>query len=101
MLDLGTGHKRTVAQAGRTWARPLVSGDFVVWSVREDCDAPGNLPDDVPTGAFAYNLRTNEVRQISSYVEPYSLFHEDVALIHESCFATFRVYAVFLGAPHS
>ena len=101
VLDLGAGHKRTVAQTRRTWARPLVSGDSVVWTVTEACDVVTNLPDDVPTGAFAYNLKTNEVRQISNYVEPHALLHKDVVLIHESCFATFRVYAVFLGSPHS
>ena len=96
LLDLGTGHKRTIAHGGRTRATPVVSSDFVVWTVRKDCDVIMDPPSEVQTGAFALNLKTNEVRQISNYVEPHALLHEGVALIHESCFGTFRVYAVFL-----
>ena len=60
MLDLGDRHKRTVAKVDRPYVGPLVSGNFMVWTVREDCDSPGGLPENVPTGAFALNLKTDE-----------------------------------------
>ena len=100
VLDIGAGHQRTVAQAGRTYASPLVSDDFVVWTVRQACDVVMSPPSGVQNGSFALDLMTNEVRQLSNYVEPHALLYEDVALIHESCFATSRVYAVFLRTPH-
>ena len=96
VLDLGDRHKRTVAKVDRAYVGPLVSGNFMVWTFREDCDFPGGLPENVPTGAFALNLKTDEVRQISNYVEPQALLHENAALTHENCFGTIRVYAVFL-----
>ena len=74
---------------------------FMVWTVREDCDSPGGLPENVPTGAFALNLKTDEVRQISNYVEPQALLHQNAALTHENCFGTIRVYAVFLVSSQS
>ena len=101
VLELGTGQKRAIAPGSRTGTMPLVSGDFVVWTVREACDVATSTPSEVQTGAFALNLKTNEVRQLSNYVEPGALLHEDVALVHESCFGIFRLYAVFLGDPHS
>ena len=101
VLDLGDRHKRTVAKVDRAYVGPLVSGNFMVWTVREDCDSPGGLPENVPTGAFALNLKTDEVRQISNYVEPQALLHENVALTHENCFGTIRVYAVFLVSSQS
>ena len=60
VLDLGDRHKRTVAKVDRPYVGPLVSGNFMVWTVREDCDSPGGLPENVPTGAFALNLKTDE-----------------------------------------
>ncbi len=59
LLELGTGHKRVIAQGGSLHALPLVSSDFVVWTVVESCDAPMSPPGERQTGAFALNLKTN------------------------------------------
>ena len=39
---------------------------------------------------------TGEIRQISDYVEPQVLLHQDVALVIENCFGIIRLYSVFL-----
>jgi hypothetical protein len=48
------------------------------------------------TGVFAYDLRTDEVRQLSNYVEPRITLDGDVVVINEGCLMPGRVYAVFL-----
>ena len=99
LLNIGTGQRCTLGQAGRTDARPIVSGDFVVWTVREACDVIviWDPPREVQTGVFAYNLKTDEVRQLSNYVETVAWLHDDVVLISEICSACSRGYAVFLN----
>ena len=96
-LDIGTGQQQMIAQAGRTQSGPLLSDEFLIWTVRNDCDVIGGLPGDLQTGVFALDLKTSEVRQLSNYVEPLALIHEDVALVHEGCFGTSRVYTISLG----
>jgi len=96
MLDLDTGQQLAVGSGGRTEPRPLVSGNHVVWSVKETCDAggfPGNGSD---TGVFHYRLDTGEVRRLSNYVEAEVLLHDNVAVITEGCHIASRRYAVFL-----
>ena len=95
LYDLDTGETRTLASPGHLTGGPLVSGNYVVWTVGWDCDVEP-WPTDVQYGAFAYDLRTGEVIQLSDYIEPSIAIDGDVALIHEGCLGFGSTYAVFL-----
>lgn len=96
MLDLESGQQLDIGFGGHSYTRPLISGDHVVWSVKEACDVRGFLSNRSDTGAFHYRLDTGEVRRLSSYVEPRVLLHDNVAVITEGCQTGYRRYAVFL-----
>lgn len=99
LLDLGTGEQTILGTGGRGEARPLISEDHAIWTVKETCDVdlvernPRSKPQ---PGVYAYGLKTGEVHQLSSYVEPNALLHGNLALITETCFTINRQYAVFL-----
>ena len=98
LYDLDTGETRSLASpslSGVDW--PLVSGDYVVWTVGRACDVVSGAASDVSTGAFAHDLRTDEVKQLSNYVEPSITLDGKVLVIHEGCQVGGRAYAVFLG----
>ena len=96
LYDLDTGETRTLAspRLGRVGG-PLVSGNYVVWTVGWDCDVEP-WPTDLQYGAFAYDLRTGEVIQLSDYIEPSIAIDGDVAVINEGCLGFGSTYAVFL-----
>ena len=96
LLDLETGRERTLAGVESGAETPIISDGFVVWTAGEPCDVFFNPPSETRTGAFSYNLMTGEIRQISDYVEPHVLLHQDVALVVENCFGIIRLYSVFL-----
>ena len=98
LFDLDTGERRTLASpdlSGVDW--PLISGDYVVWTVGKACDVIEVPPIDAPTGVFAYDLGTSEIKQLSNYVEPSIALDGTVVVIHEACQVGGRAYAVFLG----
>ena len=98
LLDIDTGERRPLASpslSGVDW--PLISGDYVVWTVGQACDVIEVPPSGVSTGAFAHDLRTGEVKQLSNYVEPSISLDGTVVVIHEACQVGGRAYAVFLG----
>ena len=96
LYDLDTCATRTLATSGRFLIDgPLVSGNYVVWTVGWDCDVEP-WPTDVQYGAFAYDLRTGEVIQLSDYIEPSIAVDGDVAVIAEHCLGSGPTYAVFL-----
>ena len=98
LYDLDTGEKRTLASPSLSGVdRPLVSGDYVVWTVGWPCDVFDTQSIDGSTGAFAHDLRTDEVKRLSNYVEPSISLDGTVVVIHEACQVGGRVYAVFLG----
>ena len=95
LYDLSTGDRRTLASPELSGVdRTLVSGDYVLWTVGRACDVIS--PSDLQTAVFAYDLRTDEVRQLSNYVEPRITLDGDVVVINEGCLMPGRVYAVFL-----
>ena len=96
LLDRGTGQQRTLAEAGRNEAMPVVSDNYVVWTVRQACDVFGPDRGRVRTGAFAYNLKTETIRQLSNFIEPHAWLHDNVVVIQEGCHVISRTYAVFL-----
>ena len=96
LLDRGTGQQRTLAEAGRSEAMPVVSDDYVVWTVRQACDVFGPDRGRVRTGAFAYNLKTETIRQLSNYIEPHAWLHDNIVVIQEGCHTLSRTYAVYL-----
>ena len=96
LLDRGTGQQRTLAEAGRSEAMPTVSNDYVVWTVRQACDVFGPDRGRVRTGAFAYNLKTETIRQLSNYIEPHAWLHDNIVVIQEGCHVISRTYAVYL-----
>ena len=98
LFDIDTGDQRTLASPSLSGVdRPLVSGDYVVWTVGWPCDVFDTPSIDGSTGAFAHDLRTGEVKQLSNYVEPSISLDGTVVLIHEACQVGGRAYAVFLG----
>ena len=98
LYDIDTGEKRTLASPSLSGVdRPLVSGDYVVWTVGLACDVFDTPSTDGSTGAFAHDLRTGEVKQLSNYVEPSITLDGTVVVIHEACQVGGRAYAVFLG----
>ena len=98
LFDLDTGERRTLASPSLSGVdRPLVSGDYVVWTVGLACDVFEVPFSDVSIGAFAHDLRTGEVKRLSNYVEPSITLDGTVVVIHEACQVGGRAYAVFLG----
>ena len=102
LLDLGTGEQKVIGAGGRRESRPFVSEDHMVWAVGETCDV-GGFPrfreifrGKVPTGIYAYDLRTGELRRLSRDKEPRALLSENVALVTEGCQWITRQYAVLL-----
>ena len=75
---------------------PTVSNDYVVWTVRQACDVFGPDRGRVRTGAFAYNLKTETIRQLSNYIEPHAWLHDNIVVIQEGCHTISRTYAVYL-----
>ena len=96
LLDRGTGQQRTLAEAGRSEAMPVVSDNYVVWTVRQACDVFGPDRGRVRTGAFAYNLKTETIRQLSNFIEPRAWLHDSIVVIQEGCHVISRTYAVYL-----
>ena len=98
LYDIDTGEQRTLASPSLSGVdRPLVSGDYVVWTVGLACDVFDTLSTDGSTGAFAHDLRTGEVKRLSNYVEPSITLDGTVVVIHEACQVGGRAYAVLLG----
>ena len=100
LLDLGTGHQTVIGAGGRRESKPVVSEDHAIWAVGETCDVAGFrgfrelLRGRVPTGVYAYGLRTGETRRLSRDKEPMALLSGNVALVTEGCQWVTRQYAV-------
>ena len=96
LYDLDTCQTRTLASPGSyRIGGPLVSGDYVVWTVSWPCDV-FPMPTDVTLGAFAYDLRTDEVLQLSDFADPSIVIDGDVVAIYEGCLGGGTANAVFL-----
>ena len=52
----------------------------------------------IQTGVFTLSLDTEDVRQLSNYVEPRAILGDDVTVVTETCWGpgSGRVYALFL-----
>ena len=100
LLDLGTGEQKVIGAGGRRESRPFVSEDHMVWAVGETCDVGGFprfrelLRGRVPTGVYAYGLRTGELLRLSRDKEPRALLSGNVALVTEGCHHITRQYTV-------
>ena len=100
LLDLGTGNQKVIGAGGRRESKPVVSEDHAIWAVGETCDVGGFrgfrelLRGRVPTGVYAYGLRTGETRRLSRDKEPMALLSGNVALVTEGCHWITRQYAV-------
>ena len=96
LLDLDTGEQSIIAGGGGIGSRPLISEDYLVWAARETCDVFGGPRSKVPTGVYAYELKTGDTLRLSEYVEPYALLYGNVAVVTEGCFGIAKQYAVHL-----
>ena len=91
LLDLGIGEQKVIGAGGRRESRPSISDDYVIWRVTETCDVGGFrgfrelLRGKVPTGVYAYGLRTGELLRLSRDKEPRALLSGNVALVTEGC----------------
>ena len=94
--DLASGQQRVIATPPLGNAnRPLISDNYVVWTVGWDCDTGSNImPDDM--GVYVYDKTTDEVQRISNYVDPDAFIDGETLLVHEGCQFPWYVYAVFL-----
>ena len=96
LLNLATGRESEIATEPRINYGPSLSANYAVWTVGYPCDVSSDDSLD-GTGAYAQNLATGEVSQISDYIEPYAAIFGKVALVIEYCtFRIWRVYALFL-----
>lgn len=96
LLDLASGEERRLTNEGGPYNKPMISGSHVIWHKRFSRDvggAPGRYDH---TGVFTYNLNDGKVRQLSNYVEPRAMIHNDVVLIRKGCFIAQRIYSVSL-----
>ena len=94
--DLTDGQQEVIAspRTGRADS-PIISDNYVVWTVIWDCDVISNImPDDM--GVYVYDIDDGEVHRISNYVEPNVFIDGDTLLVHEGCQLPGHVYAVFL-----
>jgi beta propeller repeat protein len=97
LLDLQTGEERRLTGDGGPYIRPMISGNHVIWHKRFACDVhrgPRGWFEN--PGVFAYNIDDGEVRQLSNYIEPRAMIHNDIVLIEEGCFVAQRIYSVSL-----
>ena len=94
--DLASGQQRVIATPPLGNAnRPLISDNYVVWTVGWNCDTGSNImPDDM--GVYVYDKTTDEVQRISNYVDPDAFIDGETLLVHEGCQFPWYVYAVFL-----
>ena len=95
LLDLESGHVRTMGQGRDFSLGPSPSDQCVAWSTSWPCDVMP-VPDMVFTGAFAGHLDTGEVWQLTDYVEPIIFLSGNMAIIIEYCWGGGPTYAVFL-----
>ena len=102
LLDLGTGEQKIIGDGGRQESRPFVSEEYVIWTVGEACDVE-RFPrfrelfrSKVPTGVYAYEIRTEGLLRLSRYKEPRALLSGNVVLVMEGCHRVTRQYAVLL-----
>ncbi len=94
LLDLRTGERLQIAETSGRMTKPLVTDHHVVWTVRTACDVRPTTRQGA--GAFARDLNTGALLQLSDYVEPKVITEANVALVTEGCFIPQRVFAVFL-----
>ena len=95
LLDLKSGHVRAMGQGRHFSSGPSLSDRHVTWSTSWACDV-FPVPDTVFTGAFAGNLDTGEVWQLTDYVEPVVLLSGNMPIIVEYCWGGGPVYALLL-----
>jgi hypothetical protein len=94
LLDLKTGEIRKITEVPGGMSRPQVSDQRVFWTVKAACDVRPITKEG--TGAFAHDLDTGIMLQLSGYVEPRVEIDSGIAVIAEGCFIPQRVFAVFL-----
>ena len=84
LLDLETGLERRIADPGIHGGRPLISGRHVAWSMEWPCDVSSNNQPKI-TGLYLSDIakRETETTQLSGYIEPRSLIHDNVLVIIE------------------
>ena len=97
LLDIGTGERRALTDSPvRGIGRLSVSGNYVVWRVGWACDVITPQRHQLPTGVYAYDLRTGDTLQLSNYVEAGVIADGNTVVIVEGCHFIGSVYAVFL-----
>ena len=75
---------------------PLVSDEYVAWTVTEPCDVVVTPPRDTGTGAFVYDIGKGMTHRLTDYGEPDILLDGKVALVHEGCWFPGPVHSIFL-----
>lgn len=93
LMDLKTGKETQLTQTKDSEVSPLIFQDKVVWIVRSSCDA---RPVFGETGVYAYDLKTNKVDKLTSYVEPSAQLYDNLVVIHEGCMIQGKVYGIYL-----
>ena len=97
LRSLHDGRERIVATLDNgNMGSPLVSDEYVAWTVTEPCDTSWFPPRDMGTGAFVYDIGKGMTHRLTDYGEPDILLDGKVALVHEGCWFPGPVYGIFL-----
>ena len=95
LLDLESGHVHAVGQSRSFFSGPSLSDRHMIWTTSWPCDVRP-VPDTYQTGAYAGDLDTGEVWQLTDYVQPVAYLSGIMAIIIEYCWGGGPTYAVFL-----
>ena len=97
LLDIDTGVRSALTESpARGIGRLSISGNYVIWRVGWACDVITPQRNLLPTGVYAYDLRTSDTLQLSKYVEAGVIADGNTVVIVEGCHFIGSVYAVFL-----
>ncbi len=93
VLDLTTGVVETAIPYRQGMGQPRLFGDQLRYVVKQDCDVVmvDESGEEIPaeTGAFLFDLASQETAVLTSYKEPFVLHSRANVLIAEGCMAGF------------
>ena len=94
LLNSGPGLQHSIGSAGRFGGIRETSEDYMVRTIGSAC---GMFPSSFGhTRVFAYNVKTNELRQQSNCIEPCAKLQYEAVLISDRRMRQSRPFAVFL-----
>lgn len=84
-MDLATNEIHRVTDTPQSESWPALSGDRLLWTVRQYCDVltvqMGATPEPPQTGAYVFNVTTGAVAWLTDYVEPQAITDGEAVLV--------------------